>query len=192
MYQSAEIEEAAGSRQLALIEMNIRWLNQAIALLARLGDSVYSTSPPGFAPHRVGAHLRHVLEFYRSFIKGIESRRIDYDARKRERAIECSRAAASAAIRGIIQFFESSDFLRQDSVVWVRIEDAEASRLEDSFMHSSVGRELQVLSSHTIHHFALIAMILRLHGVELDPEFGMAPSTLRYLASKKAAPAEAA
>ena len=50
----------------------------------------------------------------------------------------------------------------------------------------SVSRELQVLSSHTIHHFALIAMTLRLHGIEMDPDFGMAPSTLRYLASRAA------
>jgi len=45
---------------------------------------------------------------------------------------------------------------------------------------------LQVLSSHTVHHFALIAMTLRLHGVEMEPGFGMAPSTLRYLAAKSA------
>ena len=192
MYQSIEIEEAADSRQLALIEMNIRWLHQVLTFLAGLDDSVYSTSPPGFAPHRVGAHLRHVLEFYQSFIKGIEWRRIDYDARRRDKAVECSRTAASTAIRNIIQFLETSDFLRQDSVVWVQMEDAEGSGVEDSFMQSSVSRELQVLSSHTIHHFALIAIILRLHGVKLDPEFGMAPSTLRYLASRKAAPAEAA
>jgi hypothetical protein len=59
-------------------------------------------------------------------------------------------------------------------------------------MPSSISRELQVLSSHTIHHFALIAMTLRMHGVELDAEFGMAPSTLRYLSSTKNASAEAA
>ena len=51
-------------------------------------------------------------------------------------------------------------------------------------MESSISRELQVLSSHTVHHFALIAMTLRMHGVEIDSDFGMAPSTLRYLASK--------
>jgi hypothetical protein len=39
---------------------------------------------------------------------------------------------------------------------------------------------LQVLSSHTIHHFALMAVTLRLHGVQIDPKFGMAPSTLRF------------
>ena len=49
-----------------------------------------------------------------------------------------------------------------------------------------ISRELQVLSSHTVHHFALIAVTLRMHGVEMDPDFGMAPSTLRYLASKTA------
>ena len=66
------------------------------------------------------------------------------------------------------------------------MEDAEANAIPDSYMESSVSRELQVLSSHTIHHFALIAITLRMHGVELDSDFGMAPSTLRYLASKTA------
>ena len=27
-------------------------------------------------------------------------------------------------------------------------------------------------------------MTLRLHGVEMEPDFGMAPSTLRYLATR--------
>jgi hypothetical protein len=53
-------------------------------------------------------------------------------------------------------------------------------------MESSLSRELQVLSSHTIHHFALIAVTLRAHGVQMDADFGMAPSTLRHLAAKTA------
>ena len=69
-------------------------------------------------------------------------------------------------------------------MVWVRMEDAEASVVSESFMESSLSRELQALSSHTVHHFALIAVTLRAHGVQMDPEFGMAPSTLRYLAAK--------
>ena len=47
------------------------------------------------------------------------------------------------------------------------------------------------LSSHTIHHFALIAMALRAHGVAVEAGFGMAPSTLSYQA-RRAASAEAA
>jgi hypothetical protein len=60
-------------------------------------------------------------------------------------------------------------------------------------MVSSVRRELQALSSHTIHHFALMAVTLRAHGLEVDPAFGMSPSTLRYQAGgRKTSTAEAA
>ena len=179
-----EAKTTIPSRQSTLIEVNVRWLRQALQLLDRLDDGVYSTTPRGFAPHRAGANLRHILEFYRCFLEGLESAHIDYDARRRDEAIEYSRAAASAAIQSIIWSLETRQELRLERIVWVRMEDAGASSEIDTLMESSISRELQVLSSHTVHHFALIAMTLRIHGVEMDPDFGMAPSTLRYLASK--------
>ena len=174
------------SRQSALIEINVRWLRQALRLVGSLDDTAYSTTPRGLAPHRAGAHLRHILEFYRCFLDGLEFSHIDYDARRRDETIEYSREAAAAAIRSIIRELETSRDLRQERIIWVRMEDAEANAIRAGFMESSISRELQVLSSHTVHHFALIAITLRMHGVEIDPDFGMAPSTLRYLASKTA------
>ncbi|HEY2018492.1 MAG TPA: hypothetical protein VGH38_33530 [Bryobacteraceae bacterium] len=174
------------SRQSVLIDINVRWLRQALRLVERLDDDAYSTTPRGFAPHRAGAHLRHILEFYQCFLEGLEYSHIDYDARRRDEAIEHRREAASAAIRQIIRTLETSRELRGERIVWVGMEDADTSATRESFMESSISRELQVLSSHTVHHFALIAMTLRLHGVEMDHDFGMAPSTLRYLASKTA------
>jgi hypothetical protein len=174
------------SIQSSLIDINVRWLRQALRLLDRLDDAAYATTPPGFAPHRAGAHLRHIVEFYQCFLEGLESSDIDYDARRRDEAIESSRAAASAAIRSIIRSLGARRDLREQRLVWVRMEDAENNGVRESFMESSINRELQVLSSHTVHHFALIAMTLRMHGVEMDPNFGMAPSTLRHLASKTA------
>ena len=176
---------ATTSRQSALIEINVRWLRQALRLVGNLGDTAYSTTPRGLAPHRAGAHLRHILEFYQCFVEGLESSHIDYDARRRDLTIEYSRDAASAAIRSVIRTLETSRDLHQERIIWVRMEDAEANAVREGFMESSVSRELQVLSSHTVHHFALIAITLRMHGVEIDSDFGMAPSTLRYLASKK-------
>jgi hypothetical protein len=175
---------ALSSRKSALIATNIRWLRQALRLLERLDDTVYSATAPGFAPHRAGSHLRHVLEFYQCFLEGLEWSHIDYDSRRRDEAIERSRHAASMAIRAIIRALESHSGLREERIVWVRMEDAVALGVRDSYMESSVSRELQVLSSHTVHHFALIAVTLRAHGIQMDPEFGMAPSTLRHLASK--------
>jgi hypothetical protein len=167
----------------ALIATNIRWLRQALRLLDRLDDAAYATTPPGMAPHRAGGHLRHIVEFYQAFLRGAESFHIDYDARRRDLEIERSRVAAMAAIRTIIREIQTSPAIRYEAIVWVRMEDAPAGLVREPFMESSISRELQVLSSHTIHHFALISMTLRLHGIEMDPGFGMAPSTLRYLAS---------
>lgn len=174
------------SRQSALILTNIRWLHQGLRLLDRLGDSSYSAVAPGFAPHRAGAHLRHVLEFYQCFLDGLDASHIDYDSRRRDESIERSRHTASVAIKSIIHAFETRSDVREERIVWVRMEDAATSGVADTFMESSLSRELQVLSSHTVHHFALIAMTLRAHGVQVDPDFGMAPSTLRHLAAKTA------
>jgi hypothetical protein len=174
------------SRQSALIGINVRWLRQALRLLSSLDDTVYSTTPRGLAPHRAGAHLRHILEFYQCFLEGLECSHIDYDARRRDDTIEYSRDAASTAIRSIIRTLETSQNLFQEGIIWVRMEDADSNGVREGFMESSISRELQVLSSHTVHHFALIAITLRMHGVEIESDFGMAPSTLRYLASKTA------
>jgi hypothetical protein len=37
-----------------------------------------------------------------------------------------------------------------------------------------------------MHHFALMAVTLRMHGVETGADFGVAPSTLRYRAARAA------
>ena len=174
------------ARLSTLIQINVRWLRQALRLVERLDDSAYAASPPGLDPHRAGAHLRHILEFYQCFLDGQDLSHIDYDARRRDETIENNRDAAAAAIRSIIGMLETCEELRQERIVWVRMEDAASLGVRQPFMESSVSRELQVLSSHTIHHFALIAVTLRAHGVQMDSDFGMAPSTLRYMASKSA------
>ena len=157
-----------------LIQTNTRWLHQALALLDHLSDHAYAEPPAGFAPHRAGGHMRHILEFYQCFLDGLATLHVDYDARRRDRTVEVSRAAAAATIRALIRRLETSLELRDDAIIWVRQED------DDHYLESSLNRELQVLSSHTVHHFALLALTLRLHGVPMDPDFGMAPSTLRY------------
>ena len=171
--------QISSSRRTVLIQINIRWLRQALRLLDIVDESTYRTT-------RTGAHLRHVVEFYQCFLDGLEFSHIDYDARRRDETIERLREAAAQAIRDTIHTLETEPELAGERIVWVRMEDAEANGVRDCFMESSISRELQILSSHTVHHFALIAMMLRLQGVDLDADFGVAPSTLRYRAVKTA------
>jgi len=58
-------------------------------------------------------------------------------------------------------------------------EEPEGASSGPSWSLSTVHRELQFLGSHTTHHFALIAVLLRTLGHEPPAEFGVAPSTLR-------------
>jgi len=157
-----------------LIDINITWLRQALALMEETGEAAFTSVPRGFAPHRASAHLRHILEFYECFLDGAGTLDIDYDARRRDESVERSVTAAGARIRSILGRLEQAREWRNDAKVRVR--------LEVTFVASTIGRELQALSSHTIHHFALIAMTLRAHGVDVHPSFGMAPSTLRHQA----------
>ena len=69
--------------------------------------------------------------------------------------------------------------VREDRLLLVRMEDAPAG-VEDVLLPSSTSRELQSLMSHTTHHFALIAMMLRTRGLSVERDFGVARSTLRY------------
>jgi len=167
-----------------LIDLNVTWLRQAYVLVNELDDTTFVTSPGDLAPHRVGSHLRHVLEFYECFLEGLESGHIDYDRRRRDVTLENSRRVAASRIAAIICTLERAT-LDAHCMLAVRMENDE----DGVYLQSSVGRELQALSSHTIHHFALIAVTIRLHGFPVDPEFGMSPSTLRYHAatSQKAA-----
>ena len=142
-----------------LVQVNLGWLRQALTLMDRMDDETFSTSPPGLAPHRVGSHLRHVLEFYQCFLDGLATSRIDYDSRKRDESIERRRQSATTSIRSIIPLLEEVSSFEGDWELAVRMENAD----EDVYLISSVGRELQALSSHTIHHYALIAITLRLH-----------------------------
>ncbi len=170
----------AQERHAALIRQNIKWIRQAIILLNVLDDTAYSCSAPGVTPHRAGAHLRHVIEFYDCFLDGLYSLHIDYDARRRDESIVRSCEVAIAKLESICERLETTPALQCDSLVWVRVEDADALGLQDPYVTSSVGRELLTLSSHTIHHFALIAVTLGAMGIDVPADFGVAPATMRH------------
>jgi uncharacterized damage-inducible protein DinB len=175
--------EELRSRQRALVEANLGWLRQAECLLMRLDDAEYRTAPAGVTVAPAGAHLRHVLDFYECFLDGLPLAHVDYERRGRQASVEQCREAALEKVREIAVRLEMEGRLLADGMVFVKAEEADASLgAGERFVLSSTGRELQVLSSHTVHHFALIAIALRGHGHVLDADFGVAPSTLRFRA----------
>lgn len=158
------------------LEGNRILLQQGVALLERLEDDQYAESRNSWAP--VGAQYRHVLEHYLSFLEGLPNGRVDYDARPRDERIERSRSAAlgttNACLAGLAALAGQPERPLQVQM------DSGAGPEAPDWRESSAGRELQFLCSHTVHHYALIRLLLGGAGIELPVEFGVAPSTLSY------------
>ncbi len=160
-----------------LIDENIGLLTQGLDLLRRFDQTDYAENP------WVGPHLRHALDHYLAFFRGLEhpeSATLDYDARVRDRRVETERDTAESTILGLIDRFGQLDGDDLDHPLRLRAEDAAHEGEIREFSLSTIRRELQFLSSHTVHHWALIAARLAPMGIDLGDEFGVAPSTLAY------------
>ncbi len=151
-------------------------LGQGIDVVAAVSDAVYRHDGPRSS---VGAHFRHNVELVIGLLNGIETGSVDYAARERDERIATDRDHAIAAMR------TAADGIRQigagelQATLMVRSETD--SRIE---CVSSVGRELEFLVSHTVHHYALIAFKLELLGISVPADFGVAPSTVRFWTNK--------
>jgi hypothetical protein len=169
------------TRQARPAGTNIRYLEQGAELIRCLGDEVYTTCPE--SPYRggVGAQFRHCLDFYDCFLKGLESGEIDYSRRKRDPRVESDRQYAIAKFEAVRDGLAELTSERCEQSVRVKAEETASGTPE--WCSSSPARELQFLISHTIHHYALVAVLLKLQDCEVGqefPGFGVAPSTLTH------------
>jgi hypothetical protein len=160
-----------------MIQANRDCLDQALQLLEALDDAQYRSPRGTWSP--VGAQLRHVIEHYQCFLAGVEEGRVDYDARRRDPLIEGSRTHAASTIREIIAELGRPSIGPASRPIGVQAR-CRPDAVESEWTASSVGRELQFLVSHSVHHFALIKLLVAGDGVSLAENFGVAPSTVAY------------
>lgn len=165
-------------QQTRLIANCIALLEQMDLLLGRIDSNVYSSTSPLSPRGSIGGHLRHCLEFFQSYLDGVQIGRINYNLRKREQLTEQDCSFARSRLHEIVAKLHAISTYYRSRPLLVSTEDYGLS--PTSWCVSSVVRELEFLQSHTIHHYSLIAMLLRLHGIEPGPEFGVAPSTLKH------------
>ncbi len=169
---------------------NLAALGQALGLLAGLDAELYTRPVPACFNSTAGAHLRHVIEHYTSFLSGVRGGLVDYEARARDSRIETEPGYALACIERLgVELRELADDGRNRRLR-VRSEtaggpdrepDANGTEREEPWADSCVLRELEYLLSHTVHHYALIGVICGLAGHAVPKDFGLAPSTLRFL-----------
>jgi len=164
--------------EVSILTANLALLEQGSELIERLPEPLYGGGG-GEVAKPVGPHFRHVLEHYSCFLDGLGARRIDYDARAREAALESRRDAAVARIRELIGGLTALAGADLETPAEVRLECGVGGE-SDQWSRSTLRRELHFLLSHTVHHYALIGLLLERHGHAPGPEFGVAPSTLAH------------
>jgi len=161
-----------GKRRSA-VDALIDELERGIAIIRSIDEDDFAIGLAGESS--IGAHIRHNLDFVNAVVNGVEVRRVDYNARVRDRRIECEPEYAIAQMRVAVDRLSDLQQHQLTSLVMVR------SEVDDEIWHaSSVLREIEFLHSHTVHHYALVAKLMAARGHATCKEFGVAPSTLRF------------
>lgn len=157
---------------------NIRFLEQGILVLQKMDEAVYECHAHPFEQGGIGRHMRHVLDHYALFWDGLGGGVVDFDDRARDSEVEQNRLRAVALLETLRSTLTDWMETRPDLDRQVRVCH------NGAWCQSSVGRELQHLINHTVHHYAFIGLILRLQGAEVDDTFGVAPSTYQAQLAK--------
>ena len=123
----------------------------------------------------VGEHVRHCLDHARALLTIAPGGDLTYDARLRGTRVERDPAAAADEIVRLCIDLERLDDTPFDAPISLLTLVGDA--LPAARVATTIGREIAFVVQHTIHHCALIAVLLEREHVQVPVRFGYAPST---------------
>ena len=152
-------------------------------LLATLGGPAVSAADrrdlycvtPSSVSGSVGGHVRHILDHVSAWLACDGSPDLWYDSRLRGTLVERDPAAAIAEVdrlREALGRIDGSALALPVRLASVIRRDGAASQV-----FTTRAREAIYVIQHTVHHAAVIAILLERLGVGVPPGFGYAAST---------------
>jgi uncharacterized damage-inducible protein DinB len=123
----------------------------------------------------VGEHVRHCLDHARALLTGVATGELTYDARVRGTRIETDPGAAAIEIAMLCVALARLDVLPADTPIRLRATLRRGDAPVE--VRTTAGREISFVIQHTIHHCALIALLLERRDITVPALFGYAPST---------------
>lgn len=169
----------------AAIEPLLAVHRQLADVVESVSDEQYVQTPVAQVSGSLGGHVRHCLDHVESLLVAARTGQINYDARKRGTAVETSRTAAIEAIHRQERQLRRLAARPLSTPLRLTAMLSPSMTLED--VPSTLGRELAFALSHTIHHSAIIAVMVKLLGLPLPEHFGYAPATIAYLEKQQCA-----
>ncbi|MFT5807762.1 MAG: hypothetical protein ACI9LG_002055 [Moritella dasanensis] len=161
-----------------VIKGNIEGLDQGIALLAAMTNEQYCMRAQPYILSCIGEHLRHVLDLY--YVLKADVDVIDYDVRRRGALVESCRLTGLAELAEIKTWLLTLQPLMMNTNMVMSTEVSVVNTLVTQ-VETTLVRELIFVSTHAIHHYALMDISAKLCDFNTPKNMGIAPATLTAL-----------
>lgn len=155
-------------------------VSQAVDLLDGIGLQEYQQKLPPHFPSSIGSHIRHIIDHFLALMDGYSGGHIDYNIRHRNNQVEQFPANAIEALQRISNWLNEVPHQDLDTSVSVTSE-IDVSRPVSATCSSTLERELVFVSSHAIHHYALIRIMCSMQNRQVPELFGYAPCTVTHI-----------
>lgn len=159
-------------------------LNQLKQVCKLLTNQQLIEQLPIFNGSSIGGHIRHILEFYLCLLNAEEKGIVNYDKRKRDKALETDKSKCIETIDAILEsIFKNKGNYRLKLY-------ANFSTSSNNNLHSietTFYRELAYNLDHVVHHLAIIKIGIKSleEPIDLDENLGVAISTIRNNKTKE-------
>lgn len=193
-----------------LVDENVQALEQLATLLERTPAPTYHRLVGSRQTQSLGKHVRHILEHYQTLIEAPEfsselsselspaptlepspsTASLDYEHRQREATLENNPVQARQRLHELQAGLKALSTTPYDTLLTLRYpveEPGHAPPVNALPLPSSLGRELAFLTSHSIHHMALLSLLCDQLNIALPNDFGVHPSTLRFWKQQRTA-----
>ncbi|MBN8852165.1 MAG: hypothetical protein BGO55_00270 [Sphingobacteriales bacterium 50-39] len=149
---------------------------QLAGSLCQLKAGEYCSPCSSLSGHTVGQHVRHIIELFQALEHGYDRGTVNYEKRKRDKAIETDSVLACRLLQQIGEGLDRPD---KDLLLEATYDEQGSASL---VIPTNYRREIAYNLEHTIHHMALIRIGIReLDSLLILPEgYGIASSTLNY------------
>lgn len=150
--------------------------------LNQLSTEQYQSPQRLLEGNSIGKHVRHIIEFYQCLLEGLPEGRLNYDHRQRQIRLEEDLYFAQQGIEALIAQIEK---VEQNPPLLMEACFGEEQALQ---VPTNWARELAYNIEHTVHHLAILRLLLQAQypEIQLPFGFGIAYSTLQHQAAKSA------
>lgn len=153
-------------------------LDQLTSVVNEIDEKDYVRSSRALSGSTIGQHLRHTLEFFICFEKGVAEGIVNYDKRAHDKVIETDKIIALSCIERTAAFVKALPLSKA-----LKLEVGyDVAKEEFITIETNVSRELVYNVEHAVHHMAIMKIGIREVApyVNLFSDFGVAVSTVRY------------